>query len=501
MAAQPAGAQGPRRVIEPRAQRSERRLHRRDRLRQHVDRVGEDQERERLVEERRDVHREEHERQPHDQSRQPETDVRDGAQRGAALRREANREKGHRDGQRRRRHRGEQRNQPGSSQRGEKPGARPGGRLNQPVETDADRQDERREQYQQAESEPRPLPAAERVDAGRPGLRGPGRRAGSAFEPTRGGEHQQGREHEQQGEPRGGMAVQRSADLVVDGPGEGLVAQQRNGAEVAQGVEGRQQSAGQQGGGQQRQGHPPEAAPAARAENPRGIVQRGVQDREPGAGRQVHVRIVEEDEHQEGARKTVDLGKPLPSGEGFERPLEESARSQRGGHGEGRHVGRHGERERQQAGQEAPAREVGPRGEPRQRQSQSRGSQRHRPGQEQRPAGDPETALAQQHVEQPATGHRPSRQIDERQQAHRRNDDPGGAEAPRRQAGAGDRNAHRYREALFMVSRPPECGAGATPGPGPARNPELPFRSPLLRGAGRAFPADRRGPRVRGPEG
>ena len=293
VAAPPTGAQGPRGVIEPRAERPQGGLQRCDRLRQHVDRVGEDQQRQRLVEERRHVHREEHKREPDDQSRQPEADVRNGAQGGASLRREADRQEGHRDGQRRRRNRGEQCHEARPPERGNQPRGRSCGRLEQPVETDANRQDERRQQHQGAQAQSCPFPAAEPVDAGRPGLRGSWRRAGRLLETTRRGEHQQRREHEQQGKPRSGVAVQRSSDLVVDGPGEGLVAQQGNGAEIAQGVEGRKQSTGQQGGGQQGQGHPPESPPAAGPQHSGGVLERRVQHCEPGAGRQVHVRVVE----------------------------------------------------------------------------------------------------------------------------------------------------------------------------------------------------------------
>ena len=402
----------------------------------------------------------------------------DGAQRGAALRGEADRQERHRDRQRGRRDRRQERYQSGASESGDQSGHRPLRRLNQPVEADADRQDERREEHPGAEGQSRPFPAAEPVEAGRSGLHGSGRGPRSAFEAACCSEYQQGREHQQEGESRRGVAIQRSADLVVDGPGERLVAQQRDGAEVTQGVQGRKQPAREQRRGQQRQGHPPEPPPAASAQHPGGILERSVHHRKPGARRQIHIRIVEEHKYQEGAREAVDLGKPLPSREGFEGALEEPARSQRGRHGEGRDVGGDRERQSQQPGQEAPARKIGPRGEPGQRQPQPDRSQGDGRRQQQRPSRDPEAAFPKQYIKQPTAGHRPPRQIDERQQAHRRDHDPGGAEPPRRQAGEADRSAHRFREAQFIVSPPSRSAARGSSGRASCPTRETAIRAP-----------------------
>ena len=68
-------------------------------------------------------------------------------------------------------------------------------------------------------------------------------------------------QEEEEGEPGGVDPVKGGAVLEVDGVGEGLVAEEAHGAEVAEDVEGDHQVAREEGGEELGQGHPEEDPP------------------------------------------------------------------------------------------------------------------------------------------------------------------------------------------------------------------------------------------------
>ncbi len=97
----------------------------------------------------------------------------------------------------------------------------------------------------------------------------------------------------------------------VDGAGQGLVAQQLDGPEVADRVEEDQQRPRPDGPGRLGRHHRPEHRRRAAAEQPGALLQRRRELAQAGRHRQVHVRVGEQGEHVQRAPEPLEGGQPL----------------------------------------------------------------------------------------------------------------------------------------------------------------------------------------------
>ncbi len=255
--------------------------------------------------------------------------------------------------------------QRGARDHGEEPGADPAGPA-QPVHAD-------------------PADRATGADA----VVGP---AGAGLAP----EHQHRQQHEHGGQGEGELPVEAHLERREDRPGEGVQAQDGHGAEVGEHVEGHQQGAAGdrrahlgERDGEQRGG-------GAAAERAGHVLLAGVDAGERGRHRQVYVRVRVEGHHRHRG--------PEP----LEAPRLHAGQQVRDGHPrERRHVGGHGQRQRQQDGQQAAAGRVGAGDEPGGAHADHQAQRGHHGGERERGGGQGAHARAHDGVQpgaEPALG-------------------------------------------------------------------------------------------------
>ncbi|MNZ30237.1 hypothetical protein D3C78_475020 [compost metagenome] len=163
----------------------------------------------------------------------------------------------------------------------------------------------------------------------------PGLAAHAQFQP----EHQQAHEQQHRREHGGVGVAELQFELLVDRRGERLQAENRQGAELHQHVQGNQQAAANDRRPQQRQGDAPEHAPARLPQGARRLFQRGIEVTQGRGYRQEHQRVLGQAHHQDGAAQAFE------------------ARAQRHP-GKAADKGRHGERQAQDHTPQAPPGQV-----------------------------------------------------------------------------------------------------------------------------------------------
>ncbi|MNM91060.1 hypothetical protein D3C81_1033480 [compost metagenome] len=141
-------------------------------------------------------------------------------------------------------------------------------------------------------------------------------------------EHQQAHEQQHRRQHRRVGVAELQFELLVDRRGEGLQAEDRQGAELHQHVQGNQQAAAENRWPEQWQGDSEEHAPAILPQGARRFLQGGVEVAQGCRHRQEHQRVLGQAHHQNGATQAFE------------------ARAQ--GHpGKAADKGRHGERQAQ----------------------------------------------------------------------------------------------------------------------------------------------------------
>jgi hypothetical protein len=333
-----------------------------------VDRDREDQQRDRLVKRRHRPSREEDEAEGDEDPGQGVAGVGEPLDQPRHLRRVADRQRGHDERRDRPDRRGPGRDQQRvAAQRGDRLERGAAGRdpLRGPVDQHSDREDEGDQDDQRAKGQRRPAPAPEPVGLGRP--QRPRPQPVDRFRPPhpRGGQQQpQHRDDEDGAEGRGGDPVEARLVSDVDLGGEGVEAEDRDGAEVADDEQRDQQRAGGDHRPQLRQHHGAEDFQRPAPHRPRRVLElridppqrRPQRDQEQGEG--------EQRQHQPGAEEAVDRGQPLDP----ERVLQHPVRPQRGDQQVGADVARDHQRQRAEDRPEPPPRQVGADRQPADRQ-------------------------------------------------------------------------------------------------------------------------------------
>ena len=136
--------------------------------------------------------------------------------------------------------------------------------------------------------------------------------------------------HQNERERGRGRATVGGFVLHEDGRGEGLEAEERDGSEVGEGVEGRQERTGGDCRTQRGDGHRGEGAQRSTAETAADLFERGIEAAKRRHGWEQHVGVGEEREGEQGSRKAVQIGDFGHAERAFEGFLHEAARAEGG---------------------------------------------------------------------------------------------------------------------------------------------------------------------------
>jgi hypothetical protein len=179
-----------------------------------------------------------------------------------------------------------------------------------------------------------------------------------------------------------GRACAVEARLVgdVDLARERVEAHDRDRSEVAHHVESDEQPPRGERGPELRQSDGAEGRERAATHRPRGVLELRVDPPQRRPDGYQHERIREQGQHQPGAEEPVDRRQALDT----ERVLKHPVRAERGDEQIGADVARDHERQRAQRRPHAPAGEVGPHGQPAERQRDCDRARGHRRDQRQR---------------------------------------------------------------------------------------------------------------------
>ncbi len=133
--------------------------------------------------------------------------------------------------------------------------------------------------------------------------------------------------HSHQYEREGGRSspVERGLVLDVYNTGKGIVAHNRDSAEITQNIEGHQQASRRQGRSQLRQRDPPERAPGPVPQPTGGIFQSRVHPQKRSPHAEQGIRIAQQSEHQPRPWEAVDIRQPLHSKKAFQALLQHTS--------------------------------------------------------------------------------------------------------------------------------------------------------------------------------